>query len=294
MPKKSLLVLIYSLFITTSLFAETAKEAKLSTSAEIAKKAQLSKTSKMAKNAKISKQAQQANTSRLPKITLSQIENLFISKQHRFVPTKIMDGGSLYLIKGYFNTPQGKQSTSLFLSQDRKTGVYGRGFSTSTSKEYKTFIPEHYIQDAIINYGHGRDEYFLFTDPLCPYCKNLEKELYKYKDVATFHIFLLALPMHKKAPHAINYILSQTNDKDRFNSLIDIANEKKDYLLFKADKKEKTQYDLLQAKQDLIAKEFKVRGTPSIYTKEGSLIPTSVLEKKYAKQLLVQEKVLAQ
>ena len=294
-----ILITFLSLLSATSLFAATVNEAKTAKRAEIAstaKKAKVAKASDKAKTAQIAKQSLTAReskmakhsnkTKKLPNISISQVANLAIAKQHKFVPTLILDAGSLYLVKGYFNTPRGPQPTSLFLSQDLKSAVYGRGFKTSNAKEYKTFTPQAHKTDAIFSFGKGKDEYFLFTDPLCPYCKEFEKNLKKYEDVATFYVFMIALPMHKKAPLAIDYVLSMKDDLSRYTALMDIANNKTDYLSFKTSPDIQKLYDQAKTKQELIAKEFRVQGTPTVYDSNGNIFRRENLDKKYAKKLI--------
>ena len=58
--------------------------------------------------------------------------------------------------------------------------------------------------------GNGRDTLYVFTDPLCPYCKELEKILVTLTDV-TIHTFLLALDIHPGSSAVIEEIWTSKN-----------------------------------------------------------------------------------
>ncbi|MBC8018967.1 MAG: DsbC family protein [Verrucomicrobia bacterium] len=64
---------------------------------------------------------------------------------------------------------------------------------------------------------------FVFTDPDCPYCRNLHGELVKLEKLApdlAIHIMLYPLPMHPQAYDKARLLVS-TKDKDQLNKAFD-------------------------------------------------------------------------
>lgn len=67
-------------------------------------------------------------------------------------------------------------------------------------------------------HGNGKREIYLFEDPDCPYCRKLETELPKVKDV-TLHVFLF--PLTSLHPHAYEHALGIWCSKDRAKAWTD-------------------------------------------------------------------------
>jgi len=76
------------------------------------------------------------------------------------------------------------------------------------------------LPKANISYGNGDKVVYVFTDPECPFCANLHKEieklLSKRKDVKV-EMVLLPLPMHKHAEGIAENILCQNDNKARLD-----------------------------------------------------------------------------
>ncbi len=225
---------------------------------------------------KTSLKSASAKTSQKTKETINEAEILLkisetqIAKLHHFTPKKIMDGGSTYLVKGYFEIPSGFINAFAYITKDFKTIIYGQAFDTKTGEIYSQFLPEELRKASALTYGNGKHEVFIVSDPLCPYCMRLEKELPKYKDLITVHILLISLPMHKEAPDAIRYILSKNGDAQRFEALTEISNGKTPYsgaeynveILDKLNKKIN--------EMERLGQEMKVSGTPSLFDIKGT------------------------
>lgn len=217
----------------------------------------------------------------LAPITIGEVEALPMVKAHKFVPTKLADGGSLYMVKGYFDTPRKKIPAQLFLSADLKTGVYGRGYNAETPKEYLSFLPEKISADAAMTIGNGPFEMFVISDPLCPFCKQLELKLHEYSEIATFKIIFLPLTrLHPKAPIAIKQILAQDGDKAREEMMLAIA---KDESVIKdptpaLSKEKNKELDEQIARMSMHARDLGAEGTPSIFTTDGEKIEVRQLD----------------
>jgi len=99
------------------------------------------------------------------------------------------------------------------------------------------------------------------------------------KDKATFYVFFYPLPFHKNAKDMSLYILNQ---KDKAKALLEIANGSKSYKeasLYSKEKKDKLFSKV--AKNMQIANTLGVRGTPSLFDKDGNSVNWTTLSKKY-------------
>jgi len=215
-------------------------------------------------------------------VTIEKIKMLPIVKNHKFVPVELKDGGSLVLVKGYFQTGRGVQNASMFITHDMKTIVYGRGFNTSTSKEYKSFTMNEIKSAAGLVYGKGKDEFILVVDPLCPFCKDIEKNLHKYEnDITVYVIFMPLMRLHPTAKKAISYIISKKTEAEKFKALQSIANGNKDFekITIIPDEIEKS-IKLQEEKAGLLGADR----TPSLYLGSGQQVKVEILNSRYGKK----------
>lgn len=219
----------------------------------------------------------QIENTRLPLLTLEQVNNLPIAKAHRFVPESIKSVGDLYMVRGYFDTPQRRMAAGMFLSTDLKTAIYGRGFNSQNAVEYKLFDAESANNNSIITYGNGPQHFYLITDPHCPACKQIEKDLVKYKDTATFHIILIAIKaLHPEAQDAIRYIATLEPEK-RYEALVSIADGAKPYADMNLTAAVKAEYDEMLMQMEFQADLLGVNGTPSLFDDEGNKLDRNIL-----------------
>ena len=73
-------------------------------------------------------------------------------------------------------------------------------------------------------FGKGTDEYFLFTDPECKYCKMLESHLPKIQDKVKIKVFYYPLDSHTNARDLSLYILSQKSNDKKVSAMFDSSN----------------------------------------------------------------------
>lgn len=240
---------------------------------EIARQADVAKRADVAQQAQRAEQAQVIDTDTDNQL-LEAVARLPLARTHRFIPQKVMDGGdALHMIKGYFDTPQGKKYAVMFVTPDLSTVVYGQAFDTGTVKRYSPVDTEELKAASVYTIGHGPDEFFLVSDPLCPYCMSLEKRLADYADKATFHLLFISLPMHPKAPDAIAHILSKEGDKARHAAAVEIAKGSKTFV-----GTDKTPALKQMARIERLAGELNAQGTPSLFSMDGEPVPMRVFD----------------
>ncbi len=219
------------------------------------------------------------------KAIMEKIKAMPIVKAHKFVPEKLKDGGSLLFVKGYFHTPRRDVPASMFVTKDYKTMVYGRGFDSQTTKEYHPFSIAEIKEKAGLIYGSGTDEYILVVDPLCSACVNFEKTLPLYEKEIKLYVLFMPLSMHKTAPEAVYSILSEKTQEDKWKKLQSIAHGSKDFEKIKEIPNEYKKYIKDQRK---LAMELGVKGTPTLFTGEGSEIDRGVLKYMHDRKTLAQ------
>jgi len=116
--------------------------------------------------------------------------------------------------------------------------------------------------------GNGSRKLAIFTDPDCPYCKQLEKELANVTDV-TVYIFLLPLTqLHPDASRKATAIWCST---DRVKAWDDLMQSGKEPAEGKAKECPTPIADIAK-----LAQQLNISGTPGIVFSNGKLVPGAV------------------
>jgi len=192
---------------------------------------------------------------------------------------KAYDNGSIYIIKGQAKSSRGVQNVNGFVTKDMKVVVLGSGFYTNSVMD-KVQVPvdmKTYKKEEAYTYGNGPIQFYLFTDPECPFCARFESQIQQYKDDATFHVFFFPLSFHKHSISMTKHILSQKTKEDKQKALEEIAKSilNKDSSSGNAYKKtkysdtENKELDEKIKKMKKIAIELGVQGTPTIFNDKG-------------------------
>ncbi len=191
---------------------------------------------------------------------------------------KAEDLGSIYHLLGIYHG----RKLDLFVTKDKKYFIVGQGFNIKTKKviAFKTNMTQ-YNNQAVFTEGSGKDQYYVFTDPECPFCKKFEKIVPRLKKYATFHFFLFPLSFHRYAKNMSRYILSLPKNK-RASALWKIQEENN--MAFKTKKysaNELEKVDQILQSQKNLASALGVNGTPTVFNKNGKNINWTTLAKKY-------------
>ncbi len=209
---------------------------------------------------------------------IKEIQNLELFKRAQVVVKQGYDAGSVYLLNV---TVQGK-GDKIFLTKDKKYLIAGDMISTKDGQPLE--VPADLtptLGKEAFTFGTGKDEYVLFTDPECPYCKKFEEHFPKIEDKVKIRVFYFPLDFHKNAKDISLYVMSQKNYKDKVNAMI---NTNKDTPAFKNKKYAKGEKEELQKHLDSqleVAKKLGIRGTPSVYDKDGNKVVWAAMLQKY-------------
>jgi len=195
---------------------------------------------------------------------------------------KAEDLGSIYHLLGLYHG----RKLDLFVTKDKKYFIVGRGFNIKTKEPiaFKTNMTQ-YNNQAVFTEGHGKKQYYVFTDPECPFCKKFEKIVPHLKKDATFHFYLFPLSFHRYAKNMSRYIISLPKSQ-RANALWKIQEENN--MAFKSKKysaDELGKVDQVLQSQKKLATELGVNGTPTIFDKNGKSINWTTLASKYKVKL---------
>jgi thiol:disulfide interchange protein DsbC len=191
--------------------------------------------------------------------------NLFKNKNIPFSVKEAYDRGDFFHLKAKI----GGNIQELFLSKDKKYLLFGKAFDANSGDEL--IIPvdmNSYAKDAGMTYGTGKEEFFVFTDPECPYCKKFESFWPKVAKNVKLNVFFFPLSFHKNAKDMSLYVMSQ-DPKKRYDALKNLTAESKELKDAKYTTSELKELEKRLEVQMKIANDLGVRGTPAVYDKDG-------------------------
>ena len=140
------------------------------------------------------------------------------------------------------------------------------------------------LNDSILKYkdnaafviGNGQDEYYLFTDPDCPFCKIFANIVEKGKDRLKVHVFLYPQKsLHPDSEKKSYYIASLPKEK-RYDAYLKMEKN----ISFN-EKSITNEGKRLVEKNKLIGEKVGVEGTPYILDSKGNRVDYAVIAQKY-------------
>jgi thiol:disulfide interchange protein DsbC len=211
---------------------------------------------------------------------------------------KGLDKGSYYYLKLEQRSKKGVKTVFAFLQKEDGSLYLGNRYDKNSKKD-KFPIDEQIVKDGVsFSFGSGKKDLYIATDPECPYCVKLEKQIHGLLDDYTVHVILYPLNFHKKAPAMVEWIMSGRDDVQKKIRMDKLMLEKStEYKALLAKKGSKFSYSKTvgtkMEKSIRAIKELGVRGTPSVYDADYNKINWAALVKKLkakAKVEKIQEK----
>lgn len=218
-----------------------------------------------------------ANYKEVPKNEIAQMEQLELFKKAQIKIKKAYDAGSIYIL----NIDVQGNPDEIYLTKDKKLVLAGDAIDVSNGAKITAPVDLTQLKGKeAFTFGQGSEEYFLFTDPECPYCKKLESYLPKIADKVKIRIFYFPLESHANAKDLSLYILSQKTTDKKIAAMFD-ASENLDKV--KATKYSQAELEKLEKQleeQIQVGMSLNVQGTPTIFDKDGkSIVWVNLLEK---------------
>jgi thiol:disulfide interchange protein DsbC len=214
----------------------------------------------------------------LSKDEVSKIEQIELFQRAQIKVTKAYDMGNLYAliinVKG--------NADQVFLTKDKKNLITGDVIDTSDGS--KVDVPADLSgirgKEALI-FGSGKDEYFLFTDPECPYCKKFESYFPKIAKNVKIRVFYYPLDFHKNAKELSMYVMSQKTNALKAEKMLTISLQDEGYKTRKYSADEKAKLEKSLEAQMEIARQLGVQGTPAVFDKDGNKVAWPNMLQKY-------------
>lgn len=179
------------------------------------------------------------------------------------------DFGSLY---GLNVKVQGRMDT-VFLTKDKKYLLPGDAISTQNGQPLELPIDiSPTLGKEAFTFGKGKDEYVLFTDPECPYCKKFESYFSQIEDKVKIRVFFFPLSFHENAKDISLYIMSQNSYKDKVDAMINTTKDSEEFKNRKIDSTKLAKLEKSLEEQMTIATDLGISGTPTLFDKNGNRI----------------------
>ena len=213
----------------------------------------------------------------VPKNEIAQMEQLELLKRAQIKINKAYDIGSLYILN---ITVQGN-ADEIYLTKDKKLILSGDVIDATNGMKISAPVDLTGIagKEAFV-FGKGTEEYILFTDPECPYCKKFESYLPQIESKVKIRVFYFPLESHENAKDLSLYVMSQKTSAKKIEAMFS-ANDN----LQIAKNAKYTQAELAKLEKSLeeqiqIGMKLNVQGTPTIFDKDGkSVVWVNLLEK---------------
>jgi len=221
-----------------------------------------------------------ANEDLTPK-QINEIQNLNLFKMAQVKVNKGIDAGSVYMLNV---TIKGK-GDQIFLTKDKKYLIPGDVISTENGQALTMPVDlKPTLGKEAFTFGTGKDEYVLFTDPECPYCKKFESYFPQIEDKVKIRVFYFPLNFHKNARDISLFIMSQDTNKAKIEAMDTTVNT----AAYKNRKYEKGELEKLETKLDeqiALGGQLGVSGTPAIFDKNGDKVSWVKMLKDYGVNL---------
>ena len=215
----------------------------------------------------------------VPKSETLKLEQLELLKQNSIKINKAFDIGSLYML----NINVKGNSDEVFLTKDKNYLISGVVVDVKSGVELSIPVDLSNLKNKeALTYGNGKDEYILFTDPECSYCKKFESFLPQIKDKVKIKVFFFPLDFHENAKDLSIYIMSKKTRDEKINAMFEF-NIGDNLSKVKNAKYSKNELEKLEKKLEEhinLGISLNVQGTPALFDKDGnSIVWVNLLEK---------------
>ena len=187
--------------------------------------------------------------------------------------TKAYDHGLIYELSIEITSPRGVQHTTAYVTKDKKVVLLGDALDADTGESIKRPLEMAKIREqADIIYGTGTKEYIVFTDPECPYCVKFEKMWPGIEEKVKLYVFFMPLSNHRNATQMSYHVMKQKDQKAKAKAILDMANGDRSFERLTMSQQIHELFGKKIAENQVLANEFGVRGTPSVFDSKGATV----------------------
>jgi thiol:disulfide interchange protein DsbC len=217
-------------------------------------------------------------TTKISSKEIKEIESLTLFKGAQVSVNQGYDVGSVYVLNV---TVQGRADT-IYLTTDKKYLISGDVISTQNGQPLEVPADVSLTKGKeAFTFGKGQDEYILFTDTECPYCKRFESYFSQIEDKVKIRIFFFPLSSHANAKDISLYVMSQNSYEDKVKTMIKTTKDTPAFINRKIDAKKLAQLEASLEEQIEIGRKLGVRGTPSLFDAKGNKVSWVKMLKEY-------------
>lgn len=172
------------------------------------------------------------------------------------------------------------------LTSDKKHLIAGKVYNTQSGEELSMPNDVSVLKGKeALTYGSGKEIYYLFTDPECPYCKKFESYFEQIEKNVQIKVFFFPLSFHKNAMDMTKYIIDNKSNEDKVHAMLTLDIEDKDFKEKKYTPKREKELQAIIDENMKLADEFGVRGTPALFDKDGKSVSWVGLLQKFGIQV---------
>lgn len=212
------------------------------------------------------------------KSELEEIKTLAILHKANIEVKNAYDIGELYILDALF---QGK-AQELFLTKDKQILIAGNVVDANTGDSISLPADMSITKGKeAFTFGSGKDEYILFTDLECPYCKKFEAFFPQLEKHVKIRVFFYPLSFHKNAKDLSIYVMSQSTPQKMINAYLTVNAQSPEFISHTIDKNAEAKLTAKLQEQMQVAQKLNVAGTPTLFDKDGKKVVWIRLLEKY-------------
>ena len=210
-----------------------------------------------------------ASSEEIDKKEISEIERLPIFTGSGVQVLKAFKDGDFYLLR--VNIQENIQE--LVLTSDKKHLIAGKIYNVTTGEEVTIPNDVSILKGKeALTYGTGKDIYYLFTDPECPYCKKFESYFEEIKSDVQLKIFFFPLSFHKNAVPLTLFILDKKSNNERVKAMMNVSIDSNEFKNKKYTKEQRESLEKIVEANMKLGEELGVRGTPALFDINGKAL----------------------
>lgn len=209
---------------------------------------------------------------------LEEIKALSLLNKAKIEVKTAFDMGSVFVLDASF---EGKPQ-ELFLTKDKKILIAGNVMDANTGEGISLPIDVSITKNKeALTFGSGEDEYILFTDLECPYCKKFEAFFPQLEKHVKIRVFFYPLSFHENARDLSIYVMSQKTPQKMIDAYLSVDAKSPEFINRKISKNEEAKLQIKLQDQMQIAQKLNIAGTPTLFDKNGKKIVWVKLLEKY-------------